>query len=63
MEGATSPQKIVAEFLGQQFANLEEFRTSLDTMLKRTDNRETVLINLKTELDSRIQVSKMLVGQ
>ena len=63
MEGATSPQKIVAEFLGQQFANLEEFRTSLDTLLKRTDNRETVLINLKTELDSRIQVSKMLVGQ
>ena len=63
MEGATSPQKIVAEFLGQQFANLEEFRTSLDTLLKRTDNRETVLINLKTELDSRIQVSKKLVGQ
>ena len=63
MEGATSPQKIVAEFLGQQFANLEEFRTSLDTLLKRTDNRETVLINLKTELDSRIQVSKQLVGQ
>ena len=63
MEGATSPQKIVAEFLGQQFANLEEFRTSLDTLLKRTDNRETVLINLKTELDSRIQVSNMLVGQ
>ena len=63
MEGATSPQKIVAEFLGQQFANLEEFRTSLDTLLKRTDNRETVLINLKTELDSRIQVSKNLVGQ
>ena len=63
MEGATSPQKIVAEFLGQQFANLEEFRTSLDTLQKRTDNRETVLINLKTELDSRIQVSKMLVGQ
>jgi hypothetical protein len=51
-----NPQKVVAEFLGQQFANLDDFKTSLDNLLRRTENKEGILINLKNELDSRIQV-------
>jgi hypothetical protein len=57
-EGAegTSSQNVVADFLGQQFHNLDEFRNSLESLLKRTDNKQNLLVSLKKELDNRIQV-------
>jgi len=33
-----------------------DFRSSLDNLIRRADNKENLLLTLKTELDNRIQV-------